>query len=179
MKKLNILICFLVVTTACKKEDNPPAVTTDPEEISSIVINEFLASNTACCSDPAGAEEFDDWIEIYNTGDKAVNIGGWYISDKADIPQKFQIPASAPAETTIEAGGYIVLWADKQPEQGVLHLDFALNADGEYIGIYTPEGKVADETTFGLQTPDVSTGRLPNGSGDWSSIETPSPGAAN
>ena len=33
--------------------------------------------------------------------------------------------------------------------------------------------------TYGAQTTDVSYGRYPNGTGDWQSMTTPTPGAAN
>ena len=185
MKKLELMACLLILFSACKKEDTPETTPEVPEASSQVIINEFMASNVACCPDPDGVpdadgvEEYDDWVELYNAGETAVDIGGWYISDKKDNPKKFQIPSTSPAETTIGPGEYLVLWADNQPEQGVLHLDFALNVDGEYIGIFTPEGGTVDETTFGAQTPDVSSGRLPNGSGEWTILENSSPGTAN
>ena len=46
----------------------------------------------------------DDWIELYNTSDADVDISGWYLSDKADNPDKWEIPAGA----IIPANGYLV-----------------------------------------------------------------------
>jgi len=40
----------------------------------SLVINEFMASNSDSIQDPQG--EFDDWIEIYNFGTNAIDTGG-------------------------------------------------------------------------------------------------------
>lgn len=177
MKRTLIALIFLCILSSCEKEEkklDPPV-----EALPKLLINEFLASNVACCTDPDGEGEFDDWIEIYNAGEEAVDIGGWYITDKADQLQKFKISTTNPSLTTIQPGGYLVLWADNQPEQGVLHLDFALNVEGEYIGLSTPEGNKVDETTFGAQTPDISSGRIPNGSGEWSTLESPTPGEAN
>lgn len=177
MKNLQVLVALVFLLSSCSKEDvkkDPPA------DLPAIVINEFLASNTACCQDPDGQEaEFDDWLELYNAGNVAVDIGGWYVSDKADQPKKFQIPGTEPSQTTIQPGEYLLLWADNQPEQGVLHLDFALNADGEYIGISSPEGHLVDETTFDLQSPDVSSARIPDGTGEWGVTNNPTPGAGN
>lgn len=179
MKKKEIFIFGLLLMGACS-DDNSENPTPEPEELPQIVINEFLASNTACCPDTDGAEEeYDDWIELYNADDEAVDIGGWFISDRKDNPKKFQIPANAPSTTTIAPGGYLILWADNQPEQGALHLDFALNVDGEDIGIYAPDGRAVDEYTFSPQTTDVSSGRLPDGTGSWTTLSSPSPGATN
>src|SRR5262245_3411952 len=46
---------------------------------SSVVINEFLASNAHGIFDSDGAHS--DWIELRNTSTSAVNIGGWYLTD--------------------------------------------------------------------------------------------------
>ncbi len=39
-----------------------------------VVINEFLTDNESVNQDEAG--EFEDWIELYNTGDAALDVGG-------------------------------------------------------------------------------------------------------
>ncbi len=40
------------------------------DALPALKLNEMMASNTACCPDTDGdAEEFDDWIELYNAGD--------------------------------------------------------------------------------------------------------------
>ena len=56
--------------------------------VSQLVINEYCASNENGLTDnytsgslPAG--EAGDWFEIYNTTGAAVDITGWYVSDKA------------------------------------------------------------------------------------------------
>ena len=101
MKKREILIFGLFLLFSCNDESSTPPKEEPLEELPKIVINEFMASNTACCPDTDGeAEEFNDWIELYNADDKAVNIGGWYVSDKKDNPKKFQIPANAPEKTS-------------------------------------------------------------------------------
>ena len=70
----------------------------------SLVINEFMASNNSCLQDPQG--QFDDWIEIHNYGVDAIDLGGMYLTDNLSAPTKWQIPSNNPAATTIAAGGY-------------------------------------------------------------------------
>jgi hypothetical protein len=80
----------------------------------------------------------------------------------------------------IPAGGYLLFWADNEPGQGPLHLNFALDADGERIGLYQSDGRtLIDSVTFGPQKADVSWGRSPNGGPEWKAQQTPTPGAAN
>ena len=45
----------------------------------SVLISEFLASNDDGLADEDG--DFEDWIELYNQGDIAINLAGWYLSD--------------------------------------------------------------------------------------------------
>ena len=66
-----------------------------------VVVNEILASNTLDLADPQG--EHDDWIELYNTGTVAVDVGGCYLTDDLSRPTRWQIPTDTPGATTIPA----------------------------------------------------------------------------
>jgi len=143
-------------------------------------INEFMASNKTCCPDmDGGMEEFDDWIEIYNAGTEAVDIGSLYFSDNKTNPFKSQIPTDNPSATTIPSGGFLLLWADGDTDQGVLHLDFKLSADGEDIGIYYFDGRAIDEYTFSAQSENTSRGLTTDGGSTWANFTDPTPGASN
>ncbi len=63
-----------------------------PASTSSAVVagNEIMASNTATVTDEAG--EYDDWIELYNTGAQAVDLSGWFITDNPDNLDKWTSP---------------------------------------------------------------------------------------
>ncbi len=90
-------------------------------------INEFMARNVTSVRDEYG--EYDDWIEIYNENNFPVDLGGTFITDSLGYPTKHRIPTGVSDSTTIPAHGYLVLWADNQEDQGVLHLDFSLSGD--------------------------------------------------
>ena len=144
-----------------------------------LFINEFLASNDANYYDSTTAD-YPDWIEIYNAGDQPVDIGGMYITDDLTELNAWQIPTTAPDTTTIPAGGYLVLLADKKPEAGVLHVKLKLSGKGEQIGLTLSDGStVIDSLTFGKQAADTSMGRLPDGSNTWEYFSVPTPGASN
>ena len=142
-----------------------------------IVVNEFLALNDACCTDPNG--EYDDYIELYNYGNESVDIGGYLITDNiGDYDNYYQIPIGNDS-TIIQPGGIILLWADKDSEQGVFHLELKLSGSGEQVALFMPDSTtVVDTLSYGEQTVDISYGRYPDGSDTWQQMN-PTPGASN
>ncbi|MCD4746165.1 MAG: chitobiase/beta-hexosaminidase C-terminal domain-containing protein, partial [Bacteroidales bacterium] len=139
-----------------------------------LAINEFLAINNTVNQDEYG--EFDDWLEIYNFGDDTVNIFGLYITDDLSEPDKWQILA----QLTIIPDSFIIFWADGQPEQGDLHLNFKLSGSGEEIGIFTPDNlTLIDFFIFNHQNEDISQGRQPDGSSTWNFFTVPTPCSSN
>jgi len=143
-----------------------------------VVINEFMASNDTTIADEHG--EYDDWVELYNPGTDTVNIAGMYVTDDLTNPTAWQIPDTAPDSTKIPPKGFLLLWCDKQPEQGVLHVKLKLSGKGEQIGLFASDGTTPIDTlTFGKQETDVSYGRNPDGANNWQTFTTPTPGASN
>jgi len=138
-----------------------------------VVINEFLASNVSGVTDKAG--DHDDWIELYNCTNEAIDLSAWSLSDDRDDPQK----AILPAGTTVPAQGFLLLWADGEPEQVELHLNFRISTGGEWIGLFNPEAEIADSVSFGHQLTDISFGRYPDGSDTSFYQLSPTPGHAN
>ncbi|MCJ7673968.1 MAG: hypothetical protein MUO33_02320, partial [Sedimentisphaerales bacterium] len=59
-----------------------------------LVINEFMAKNDGAVLDPYG--DYDDWIEIYNYGDEAVDIGGMYLADNPTSAGRWRVPNNNP-----------------------------------------------------------------------------------
>lgn len=143
-----------------------------PLRAQNIIINEFMASNSATIADP-DFKENGDWVELYNSGDTAVNLKGYSFTDLFSQPKKFIITA----DVIVSAHGYRLLWADDHATGA--HANFKLSASGEMIGIYDPSGAVVDTVTFGVQQNDVSSGRFPNGASAWFTMTPATPGSAN
>ncbi|HCV42470.1 MAG TPA: hypothetical protein DGH68_03230 [Bacteroidetes bacterium] len=133
------------------------ALTVSPGDV---VINEFLALNDSI-PDPAG--QYDPWIELYNNTANPLNLGGMYLSDNAGQPTKWQFPAN----TTIAANGYLVVWADSDTGQVGLHANFRLPSSNGFIRFSNTDASFLDTTTFGTQTAQRSMARIPNGSGPF------------
>jgi hypothetical protein len=150
-----------------------------------VVINEFLADNESVNRDEDG--EYDDWVELYNAGAVTATLDGMYLTD--DVAsfsaglERWQFAAG----TAIPPGGYLLVWCDRDTEQGALHADFKLDADGEEIGLFaadahgssTSQNVPLDFITFGPQQEDISYGRRPDGAETWGSIDPPTPGVEN
>ena len=142
-----------------------------------LVINEVAASNGSVGADPQG--QFEDWIEIYNYGDTAVDVAGMYLTDDLDEPTKWHIPAGTGL-TTVAPGGYLVVWADGETEDEGLHASFKLDAEGEDVGLFDSDGAtLIDGTTVPPLVTDLSYGRYPDAEDQWQFFPEPTPGAAN
>jgi large repetitive protein len=141
-----------------------------------LVINEFLASNDTHITDPQG--EFEDWVELYNYGGSAVDIAGMFFTDGEE--DLWEIPADFTEQTTVPAGGYLILWFDKDSEDGPLHVEAKLSGGGESIFMYATDGTtVIDSYEYLEQVTDVSEGRETDNADVWINFETPTPGARN
>lgn len=149
------------------------------QPISGIVINEVSASNSTH-EDSFG--ETDDWIELYNNGNSAVNLTGLFITDKLTNKLKHQLAAGIDNEMTLQPGEYKLLWADEQPNQGATHLTFKLSADGEAVGLYQKIGEqifTLDEISFEATAANLSFSRIPNGTGNHVLTTHTTPGSEN
>ncbi|MBA65596.1 MAG: hypothetical protein CMG55_07340 [Candidatus Marinimicrobia bacterium] len=138
-----------------------------------IVINEFMASNDSTIADNYG--EFDDWLELANNTLSPVNLYGWYISDNDSEPLKYQFSDSL----YILPDSILLLWADNDIDQGINHLNFKLDSEGEEIVLTDPNQILIDSVYFDQLATDFSYGRYPDFIGDWGTMNNSSPGELN
>lgn len=130
-----------------------------------LVINEFMADNSII---PDPANQYDDWIEIYNNSNLSFNLGGMYLSDDFSVPAKWQFPPN----TYINPNDYLIIWADEDTAQAGLHAGFKLSASGERILLSNVNLSLLDSVTFGPQTSVQSMARIPNGTGNFAQVTT-------
>ena len=141
-----------------------------------IMLNELMAANDSTIEDEAG--EYDDWFELYNPSDDPVDISGWTASDFDPFGMNSDTPWTFPAGTVVPAGGHLLVWADDDEDQGPLHADFKLSADGEVLALVDSMGCLADLVEFDEQADDASWGRAHDGAEVWMTVDA-SPGAPN
>ena len=134
-------------------------------------INELLASNNETNVDEVG--EYDDWVELFNPSNQALNLSGLFLSDGTN---QWEFPDSLDF---ILPGDFILVWCDNNENQGPLHTNFRLSANGEeLILLNTDASTVIDSISFGPQLTDQSYGRSIDGGNEWTNM-TPSPGYSN
>lgn len=142
--------------------------------ITHVCINELCASNNSLSGIKDEFGNSDDWIELKNGGDDPIILAGYFVTDNPNNLTKHQLPITDIDAVTIPAHGYLILWADNEPNQGAHHLDFALSASGEYFALVMPDGKtIVDEITFPPLRSNTSYGRTEDCSGAWIIFETP------
>ncbi len=143
-----------------------------------VVINEYSASNLSTIQD--NYQKYEDWIELKNTGTTAIDLSGYFLSDDADEPQKFEIPSGV----SIPAGGYLKVWASGRDEYsaGNLHTNFKLSQtkdNPEYIVFSQGNGSIIEAVQLEKTMKNHSRGRNPFGSDQWVIFTTPTPGMTN
>ncbi len=120
-----------------------------------VVINEVMAQNGTYTNGHAY-----DWIELYNDGNKAVELGGWHLTDKRTNLTKWTFPASAK----IAANGYILVYCTGDPtldpgKNKTFYADFRISSKGETIILSDREGGPVDQIDLPVQFGCVSYGR--------------------
>ncbi|MEZ4235638.1 MAG: lamin tail domain-containing protein [Myxococcota bacterium] len=176
-------VTLLLTLAACNGNDGKDTDTqthtgTTPSELPQVWINEIMAANATTLQDEVGA--YPDWIELYNPNDAGVALGGWFLTDDVTDPMKWEVPAGVQ----IDAGGFLVVFADSDTEEGDLHASFNLDADGgDDVGLFGPEAdgtpKIDAVEDMNPAVPDVSLARKPDGGATWEIDGGATPGASN
>ena len=149
--------------------DTPEALVM-PE--SGVVINEYMTKNTYVLYD--GNNRYSDWIELYNSSDSDVSLGGYSLSDTEGGGKWF-----FPQDAVIGAKAYLIVFCtdEPSPDPNVLHADFGLSA-GETLTLFSLTGQAVDAVKLAQLHPNVSCGRDPD-SGEFRLFASPTPGKAN
>ncbi len=166
--------------TETEKKTETEAETTkksDPVEIIVqkeifVTINEVCSSNKGCFFTNEG--DTPDWIELYNSSDRAVNLAGYAISNDIDNPRKYVF-----SNYLIEADSYVLLMAAGNVgyKNGVISLPFKLSSEGEELVLTSPDG-LRDELTVPMLESDEAYGRMNDG-GNTVNYLTPTPLSTN
>ncbi len=136
-------------------ESNPPLK-------GEVVLNEVVADNVSGQINNDGKNE--DWIELYNTSSRDINLADCYLTDDAGIKSKWKFPS----QSVIRAKGYLIVWADEASDVTELHASFKLSKAGESVLFYSADSTtLLDNVSFGNQIADNSYGRYPNGTGPF------------
>ena len=113
-----------------------------------------------------------DWFELYNASDEPMDLANFLMADDlTDAGKRTPFPDG----TVIEAGAYLQVHLDKDGWPG-----FALGRDEE-LGIWTAGGLLVAGIDWeeGQADEGTSWARIPDVTGDFQTVSTPTPGAPN
>ncbi|MCL2695346.1 MAG: lamin tail domain-containing protein [Clostridiales bacterium] len=143
-----------------------------------VYISEFMASNKMTLKAPDGS--VNDWIELYNTTDRPVDLSGCGLSNDPDKPYKFTFPEGA----LIEPYGFLLVYRTARSVEGFYCFSFGISKQGGTLVLTDRGGTILDKVTFGPQKADCSMIRSMEGrdfdpAAAFEETGQPSPGFAN
>lgn len=128
-----------------------------------IFINEILPS-------PEGSDEQNEWIEIVNNNDFAVNLAGWQIKDTVGVVKTYTMPNNSQ----IPANGFLLI-----PRQ---ESKITLQNNGDGLELLNPQSEIADQVAYSSSSNNQSYNRkpnVPNRTDGWAWSKVLTPGAVN
>lgn len=122
-------------------------------------INEVQYTNRTTLFDSYG--DTPDWIEIINSGNVAVNLNGYMITDDSAETEFWTFP-----DYFLAADSVIVVFASGKniTEGNEWHTDFKLKVMKDPVFLLNPDSLVIDKIEVQCVPPDKSVGRFPDGS---------------
>lgn len=139
-----------------------------------IFINEIMSSNKSILVDAQG--NTPDWIELYNSSDKPLNLEGFGLSDNASKLGKWVFP-----NLVIPPEGYLIVFASGLNTfvQNQPHTNFRIDSDGEEIILSDSQGNIIDQIEIPQLDVNISFGRKHDSLSQWVIFENPTPGYPN
>ncbi len=156
--------------TPGKSNTGPASAHTSP-----VVINEYMLSNTFTIYDCEG--DYGDWVELYNTSSKSVDISAYGLTDDETDPLKYVFPEG----TVIKADSYLLVFCDgknKTDKNGLLHTNFSLSARDGSISLYTSGKELCGRVPLYELPDNISCGRAGGGE-EYQFFARPTPGEPN
>ena len=144
---------------------------------SQVVINEYSAANYDTHIDNYG--EYEDWVELYNPTSAAIDISGWYLTDKPANPTKWMVPSSF----IIPANEVAIIYCSGRDELlgSFAHSNFKITqTKGNEILMLSDAASNFQDSIRVLPNQNSHTrGRESNGASIWSVFVNGSPNSIN
>lgn len=140
-----------------------------------LVINEVVTSNTAINTDEDG--EYQDWVELHNSGATALNLAGYGLTDDAAVPFKWTFPA-----VTMAPGSFLLIYCSDKNRAVVgqpLHTNWKISSGGEVITLTSAASVTVNSYPATVIPQNMSSGHSPDATGPLMFFPTPTPGASN
>ena len=136
-----------------------------------LVISEVMSANSTAVTDENG--KYADWIEIWNSTDKPINLNGLGLSDKGDRV-RFLFP-----NVSLDADGRAVIFCDNTNQSNTnqaFHAKFKLSSVGETVYLYDPNAYLIDSCKVPIMASNESWALV---DGEFRNVTWYSPGFEN
>lgn len=147
-----------------------------------LIITEVMPSNKTTIADNNG--NYNDYIEIYNKSDKAVDLTGYGLSDDTSKVLKWKFPS-----VSIQPKAYLVVFASGEDakstdlKKGAIHTNFKISAYKGTLVLSDNKGYILDQMTTSETAADSAYARVMDNSGaysdKWNQTNKTSPGFPN
>lgn len=128
----------------------------NPVYSNAIVINELMP-------DPSGDETKNEWIELYNNSDEAVDLNGWHLKDLYGSTHDFTI--FNIQGTIIEPHQFLLFYRSET--------NITLNNDIDNVALIQPNGNILSQSLeFNQSKTDWSWARTTDGTWEWTTKPT-------
>ena len=137
-------------------------------------LNEFMPDPASDWNGDGAADQDDEYIELYNANDFAVDLSGWRLDDMDDglrMAPDGSPPYTVPAGTTIQARGFLLFF---RSQTGI-----ALNNDGDWVRLLRPDGAVVEAVEYSTSRDDQAYSKSVDGGASWTRSYPPTPGGSN
>ncbi len=121
-----------------------------------VIINEIKTSGGSSTHSP------EAWVEILNTTAVPLNLRGVKVESGGDGVNSWVFP-----DTLLPSKRYIVVNTGSDSLAGLFYAPLSLSTTEGAIGLFTSDALLLDSASYGLQHPDMSFGRYPNGYGGF------------
>ena len=135
------------------------------QPINALKLTEIMNNNVSCFAAPDG--KYYDWVEVTNTGDSAVNLGGLSLTDDPTEPKAFVFDDGilAPHSAIV-----VPLTGDANEHRGG-YASFGLDGRGDTVYLYN-EDRELDRLAIGTSPENISYGVMADKS-VWFASPTP------
>ena len=148
----------------------PTATPTPAPTVDAITLNEFMPDPvTDWNGNGQTGDNDDEYIELYNGHDFAVDLGGWKLDDKFDGGSP---PFTLPAGSTIPSHGFLVFFSNQT------HIALN-NSGGDSVRLLRPDSSEVEVYAYTANAPDEAYSKTSDGGTTWTTTYPPSPGSAN
>ncbi len=159
-----VYIHFLILCLSC--------TFCNAQENRGVIINEVMQSNIDCIM--VDGDFPDSWIELYNTTDKDIDLGGYVVSEKGEPDKGYALPNG----TKISSHGHLLVYCDK--ENKGLHTHFRIDAGKANVYLFNGNKVIVDSLSLkAMPAANVAYGRKTDGDAEWWYELKATPGKAN